>query len=84
MWFRFASSGYLGSFPPILYLFIIPGETATHVCGAVDGCPMFAWQAIEDDARTVAGSDFWAGTIDPEVNTITGRSNNRIIRGVYN
>jgi hypothetical protein len=45
---------------------------------------MFAWQAIEDDARTVAGSDFWAGTIDPEVNTITGRSNNRIIRGVYN
>ena len=82
MWFRFASAGYLGSFPPALYLVIIPVETATHLCGAVDGGPVVAGQEIEDDAGTLAGPESWAGSVEAEASAKTVRSNNRVIRGV--
>ena len=82
-WARFASEGYLGSFPPVLYLVITPVETATHLCGVVGGGPLSTGQAIEGDAGRVKAG-FWAEATEAAVETRTERSNNRIIWGVYN
>jgi len=45
MWAFLASGGYFGSFPPILFLVIIPADTTIHLCGAWDGGPVSAGQA---------------------------------------
>jgi hypothetical protein len=77
-WARFASEGYLGSFPPVLYLVITPVETATHSCGVVGSGPLSTGQALEGDAGGVE-AEFWAEATEAAVATRTERSNRRII-----
>lgn len=82
-WARFASEGYLGSFPPVLYLAINPVETATHLCGVVDGGPLSTGQIIEGVVGAVGESGFWAEATEAVVEARTKRSNHRIIPRVY-
>jgi hypothetical protein len=49
----------------------------------VGGGPLSTGQAIEGDAAG-AEAEFWAEATEAAVETRTERSNNRIIRGVYN